>query len=171
MVSSRTQLITQNSGLQALSSKESAKNQCVINSVQLLTTFRKVQVENEGTELTIKGMEDKGDGVIVVKVSVPPDANKEDIHRNLTQSYEQMAGRLEDQEKNIDFLQKLAFKLADKSVILEVKATAESNSTGNESTHQSSNLNVGRDATGSTLNIGNIEGKVTNTNNEQLEST
>ena len=36
MISSRTQLITQNSGLQALSSKESAKNQCVINSVQLL---------------------------------------------------------------------------------------------------------------------------------------
>ena len=79
MVSSRTQLITQNSGLQALSSKESAKNQCVINSVQLLTTFRKVQVENEGTELTIKGMEDKGDGVIVVKVSVPPDAKLSSI--------------------------------------------------------------------------------------------
>ena len=37
-LSSRTQLITQNSGLQALSSKESAKNQCVINSVQLLRT-------------------------------------------------------------------------------------------------------------------------------------
>ena len=36
MISSRTQLITQNSGLQASSSKESAKNQCVINSVQLL---------------------------------------------------------------------------------------------------------------------------------------
>ncbi|MEG3938919.1 MULTISPECIES: hypothetical protein [unclassified Microcoleus] len=36
-ISSKTQLITQNSGLQALSSKESAKNQCVINSVQLLT--------------------------------------------------------------------------------------------------------------------------------------
>ena len=36
MISSKTQLITQNSGLQALSSKESAKNQCVINSVQLL---------------------------------------------------------------------------------------------------------------------------------------
>ena len=35
-ISSRTQLITQNSGLQALYSRESAKNQCVINSVQLL---------------------------------------------------------------------------------------------------------------------------------------
>jgi len=48
-----------------------------------------------------------------------------------------------------------------------VKATAESNSTGN----QSSNLNVARDATGSTFNIGNIEGTVTNQNNQQLEST
>ena len=36
LLSSKTQLITQNPGLQALSSKESAKNQCVINSVQLL---------------------------------------------------------------------------------------------------------------------------------------
>ncbi|WP_333422147.1 hypothetical protein, partial [Microcoleus sp. herbarium8] len=36
-ISSKTQLITQNYGLQALSSKKSAKNQCVINSVQLLT--------------------------------------------------------------------------------------------------------------------------------------
>ncbi|MEG4961575.1 MULTISPECIES: hypothetical protein [unclassified Microcoleus] len=39
-----------------------------------------LQVENEGTELTIQSIEDKGDGVIVVKVSVPPDANKQDIH-------------------------------------------------------------------------------------------
>ena len=154
----------------------------VLNTVDLIfrngidwkafvAAFKQLQVENEGKELTIQSIENKGDGFIVVKFSVPPDANKEDIHRNLTQSYKQMAGRLEDQEKNIDFLQKLAFKLADKSVILEVKATAESNSTGNESTHQSSNLNVGRDATGSTLNIGNIEGTVTNANNEQLKST
>ena len=44
VLSSRTQLITQNSGLQALSSKESAKNQCVINSVQLLN--RKIPIGN-----------------------------------------------------------------------------------------------------------------------------
>lgn len=35
-ISSRTELITQHSGLQALSNKELAKNQRVINSVQLL---------------------------------------------------------------------------------------------------------------------------------------
>jgi hypothetical protein len=77
-----------------------------------------------------------------------------------------MAARLEDKDKQIAFLEVAVLQLATKPVSIEVKATAESNSTGN----QSSNLNVGRDADGSTLNIGNIEGTVTNTNNEQLES-
>ena len=129
--------------------------------------FKQLQVENEGTELTIQSIENKGDGVIVVKVSVPPDANKEHIHKNFTQSYELMVARLEDKDKQITFLEGVVIQLAAKPVTIEVKATAESNSTGN----QSSNLNVARDATGSTLNIGNIEGTVTNANNEQLEST
>ncbi|MEZ2250923.1 pentapeptide repeat-containing protein, partial [Microcoleus sp.] len=150
----------------------------VVNTIDLIfrngidwkafvAAFKKVQVENEGTELTIQSIENKGDGVIVVKVSVPPDANKEHIHKNFTQSYELMAARLEDKDKQITFLEGVVNQLAAKPVTIEVKATAESNSTGNKS----SNLNVGRDATGSTLNIGNIEGTVANTNNEQLEST
>ncbi len=131
------------------------------------TVFNQLQVENEGMKLNIKGMEDKGDGVIVVKVSVPPDANKEHIHRNFTQRYELMAVKLEETDKRITFLEGLAIQQAAKPVTIELKAIAESNSTGN----QSSNLNVARDAIGSTLNIGNIDGTVTNTNNEQLEST
>jgi CO/xanthine dehydrogenase FAD-binding subunit len=131
-----------------------------------VAAFKQLQVENEGTELTIQSIENKGDGVLVVKVSVPPDANKEHLHKHFTQSYELMAARLEDKDKQIAFLEVAVLQLATKPVSIEVKATAESNSTGN----QSSNLNVGRDADGSTLNIGNIEGTVTNTNNEQLES-
>ena len=50
--------------------------------------FKKVQVENEDTELTIQSIENKGDGVIVVRVSVPPDTNKEKIHREFTHNYE-----------------------------------------------------------------------------------
>ena len=145
----------------------------VLNTVDLIfrngvdwkafvAAFNKVQVENEGTELTIQSIENKGDGVIVVKVSVPPDANKEHIHRNFTQSYELMAARLEEKDKHITFLEGVVNQLAAKPVTIEVKATADSNSTGNKS----SNLNVARDAIGSTLNIGNIEGTVTNTNNE-----
>lgn len=52
-----------------------------------IAAFKKVQVENEDTELTIQSIENKGDGVIVVRVSVPPDANKEKIHSDFTQNY------------------------------------------------------------------------------------
>ena len=53
-----------------------------------VTAFKKVQVENEDTELAIQSIENKGDGVVVVKVSVPPDTNKEKIHSDFTQNYE-----------------------------------------------------------------------------------
>lgn len=52
-----------------------------------IAAFKKVQVENEDTELVIQSIENKGDGVIVVRVSVPPDANKEKIHSDFTQNY------------------------------------------------------------------------------------
>ncbi len=52
------------------------------------TALKKVQIENEGTELTIQSIENKGDGTVVVKVSVPPDANKEKTHSDFTRNYE-----------------------------------------------------------------------------------
>jgi len=52
-------------------------------------SFRKVQVENEGTELQIQAIENKGDGVVVVKVSVPADADKVKIHQDLVQAYDE----------------------------------------------------------------------------------
>ncbi len=70
----------------------------VLNTVDLIirngvdwkafsTAFNKVKVENEDTDLEIQSIENKGDGVVVVKVSVPPDANKEKIHSDFTQNY------------------------------------------------------------------------------------
>jgi uncharacterized protein YjbI with pentapeptide repeats len=53
-----------------------------------VTAFKKVQVENEGTELAVQSIENKGDGVVVVRVSVPPDTNKEKIHSEITQNYD-----------------------------------------------------------------------------------
>ncbi len=53
-----------------------------------IPAFQQVQVENEDTELTIQSIENKGDGVVVVRVNVPPDTNKEKIHREFTQNYE-----------------------------------------------------------------------------------
>ncbi len=71
----------------------------VINTVDLIfrdgvdwkafiTAFKKIQVENEGIDLAIQSIENKGDGVVVVRVSVPTDANKEKIHSEFTKTYQ-----------------------------------------------------------------------------------
>ena len=88
-----------------------------------VAAFKKVQVENEGTELTIQSIENKGDGVIVVKVSVPPDANKEHIHKKFTQSYYQAAlkekdAQIETYHEEIAFLRELNAKLAKNPIVI-----------------------------------------------------
>lgn len=71
----------------------------VLNTVDLIirdgidwkafvTAFKKVQVENGDTELAIQSIENKGDGVVVVKVNVPLDANKEKIHSYFAKTYQ-----------------------------------------------------------------------------------
>ena len=66
----------------------------------LLKTLKKVQLQNEDTKLAIQSMESKGDGVVVVKVAVPGNANKEKIHNDFMQNY-QVALRAEETEKDL----------------------------------------------------------------------
>ena len=102
-----------------------------------ITAFKKVQVENEGTELGIQSIENKGDGVVVVKVRVPEDANKEKIHLGFTQNYElalnaieakyevQLKGKDEQltiyRQQNADMLS-IIHKLAEKPIKIDVKS-------------------------------------------------
>ncbi|GCL42637.1 MULTISPECIES: pentapeptide repeat-containing protein [Nostocales] len=78
----------------------------VLNTVDLIfqngidwqafvTAFKKVQVENGDTELVIQSIENKGDGVVVVKVAVPENANKEKIHSHFTQNYQLALAEIE----------------------------------------------------------------------------
>ncbi|MGK7904231.1 MAG: pentapeptide repeat-containing protein [Hormoscilla sp.] len=60
-------------------------------------SFKQVQVENEDTELTIQSIENKGDGVVVVRVEVPPEANKAKIHSEFNETYERALEALEAQ--------------------------------------------------------------------------
>jgi uncharacterized protein YjbI with pentapeptide repeats len=88
-----------------------------------VAAFKKVQVENEGTELTIQSIENKGDGVILVKVSVPHDSNKEHIHRDFTQNYYEAAlkakdAQIETYEEEIAFLRELNVKLAKNPIVI-----------------------------------------------------
>ncbi|MGK7901866.1 MAG: pentapeptide repeat-containing protein [Hormoscilla sp.] len=64
-----------------------------------MSSFKQLQVENEGTELYIQGIENKGEGVIVVKVAVPPETSKARIHHEFMQIYEQSIKSLEEKYK------------------------------------------------------------------------
>ncbi|NJK67666.1 MAG: CHAT domain-containing protein [Microcoleus sp. SU_5_3] len=58
-------------------------------------SFVQVQVQNEGTELELQAIENKGDGVVVVKVNVPVDADKAKIHQELMQAYDEKLAALD----------------------------------------------------------------------------
>ncbi|MDY7005381.1 MAG: pentapeptide repeat-containing protein [Cyanobacteriota bacterium] len=68
-----------------------------------MSSFKKVQVENQGIPMEIKSMENKGDGVVVVKIDVPPETNKEKIHQEFVQIYDEAVIALEEK-----YQQKLA---------------------------------------------------------------
>ena len=53
-----------------------------------IQAFDQVRVESESAELAIQSIENKGDGVFVIRVNVSEDANKETIHRELMENYE-----------------------------------------------------------------------------------
>jgi uncharacterized protein YjbI with pentapeptide repeats len=58
-----------------------------INWKAFIYSLKKLRVENGGTEISVRSIEEKGDGFVVVKVNVPDNANKAKIHSDLTQSY------------------------------------------------------------------------------------
>ena len=158
-----------------------------------VAAFKNVQVENEDIELEIHSIENKGDGVVVVKVNVPPGTNKEKIHSDFTQSYELALKAAEEKykaqlqaaneqieiyrEKSAD-MKEIVGLLASRPINVnnEARAIAEGK-VMNESNDQSRKIeigSVGRDfnASGQALNLGRIDisGTVTNTIGQLQES-
>ncbi|WP_260447515.1 pentapeptide repeat-containing protein [Nostoc sp. UCD120] len=75
-------------------------------------SFKKLEVENQGAQLDVQSIEKKGDGILVVRVTVAADADKAKIHNEFMQGYEfavkaleaQYQARLEDKDKVINQL-------------------------------------------------------------------
>jgi uncharacterized protein YjbI with pentapeptide repeats len=65
-------------------------------------SYKEVQVENQGIQLDIQSIENKGNGVVVVRVSVPPEAHKGKIHSQFTQSYQEMLDLAARQQQQIE---------------------------------------------------------------------
>ena len=149
-------------------------------------SFNQLVLDNEGTELSIQSIENKGDGVVVVRVNAPPNADKAKLHSEFNQTYETAIKTLEAKyhaelkakdeqitiyrEHNADLREIIHLK-ASQPINLEINNTAESKSM-NDSTDQSRNLTVSGNltATGSTFNLGEINGNVTNSI-AQLQTT
>ncbi|MEH1777090.1 pentapeptide repeat-containing protein [Nostoc sp.] len=60
-------------------------------------SFKKVEVENQGAQLDVQSIEKKGDGILLVRVAVAPDADKAKIHSEFMQGYEFAAKALDAQ--------------------------------------------------------------------------
>jgi uncharacterized protein YjbI with pentapeptide repeats len=154
-----------------------------------LDAFQKLRVENEGVDLIIQRIENKGDGVFVIRVNVPNNADKAKIHHEGMQNYELALEKLEARynlslrganeqlaiyrQQNSDLLLVIN-KLADRPVTIEVKATAESKSM-NDSNDQSQNISVGGDfnirAENAVVSLREMSGNVTNIINQLPSSS
>ncbi len=66
-----------------------------------VAAYKKIKVENEDTLLEIQSIEDKRDGVIVVKVKVPLDTDKEKIHQDLIENYQLAIQAIEEKYKTL----------------------------------------------------------------------
>lgn len=94
---------------------------------------------SDNPEIFIQSIEDKGDGVAVVRLKVPPEADKAKIHSEIIQNYEEKLklqevsyqARLEDKNKENANLLKIIDKLANPTINVQVNATAESKSMDN----------------------------------------
>jgi len=168
----------------------------VLNTVDLIfrdgidwkafvTTFKKVQDENADTELAIQSIANKGNGVVVVKLDMPVDANKEKIHSDFMQNYqlalqaveEKYKAQLQAKDEQIVVyrqqsgeMTEIVRLLANKPINVQVDNKVENKNMTNSSdaSRKIEIGSVGRDfnASGQALNLGDISGTVTNTINQ-----
>lgn len=64
-----------------------------------VAAFNQAQQEHPETELSIRSFENKQSGTVLVKVNVPAEADKSELHHLLTEQYESAVARLEAQHK------------------------------------------------------------------------
>ncbi len=168
----------------------------VLNTVDLIfrngidwkafvNAFQTVQNQNADTELALQSIENKGDGVVVVKVGVTDGADKEKIHSDFTQNYqlalqaveEKYKAQLQAKDEQIVVyrqqsgeMAEIVKLLANKPINVQVDNKVENKNmtNSNDASRKIEIGSVGRDfnASGQALNLGDISGTVTNTINQ-----
>jgi uncharacterized protein YjbI with pentapeptide repeats len=80
----------------------------------LAFSLNKFKVESGGRELTVHAIENKGDGDFVIRVNVPPDADKSSIETRIKQEYEQKVKEIDARNQ-----ERLNFKDKEITIYLE----------------------------------------------------
>ncbi|MEA5451291.1 pentapeptide repeat-containing protein [Leptolyngbya sp. CCNP1308] len=130
-------------------------------------TFNNVQEQYDNADLGVQAIENKGDGVVVVKLHAAPDADKPAIHQSFTEIYQlalqeaeaRYKAQLDTKDDQIaDYrqqsanMQEVVKLLAQRPINVDVKATAESKAMqGNDN---SRNISIGGSATGNVFQTG-----------------
>ena len=84
-----------------------------------LSALKKVKVENNDVDLTINSIENKGDGVVVIKIDVPPETNKYKIHEQFQQFYQEtqdLEGETQQQLAGLEEKMKYVMSVVDEIV-------------------------------------------------------
>lgn len=146
-----------------------------------VNAFQNVQNQNEDTELALQSIENKGDGVVVVKVGVHDGADKEKIHSDFTQSYqlalqaveEKYKAQLQAKDEQIVIyrqqsgeMAEIVRLLANKPINVQVDNKVENKNMTNSNDASRKFENSGTLNNSGTINLGEISGTVTNTINE-----
>jgi hypothetical protein len=149
----------------------------------------RVIAENDGIELTVQGIENTDDGFMIIKVKVPENADKEKIIVDFGKYYgiaeklieAKFRAELKGKEEQIEIyrqnsasVERIIETLSSKPIgllpqTIEIQANAITGGQNvDNSSDNSQNINVGRDInlSGSTLNLGEINGIVTNSINQ-----
>ena len=148
----------------------------------LLISLEKLRVEADGAELTVQAIENKDDGAFVVRVNVPPDADKGAIEKFVKQEYDlalktlDVKYRYELKAKDVEIesyrrentnLMKLAEWASNKPIFVQATATAESQSMAER------NINTGGGSYYETINTGGgnyIQGNYVNMSQDLTEA-
>jgi uncharacterized protein YjbI with pentapeptide repeats len=134
-----------------------------------VTAFGTLQVQNPDTELTIQSIENKGDGVVVVRVNAPPETNKAKIHSEFIQKYTELADKYQAElraknEQIIAFHREKYSDMKEITLLLAQQEVSIRNKVMINSQDQSRNFdNVNITAHNSVIDLGDISSIVTST--------
>ncbi len=96
-----------------------------VDAKAFMSSFQQVQVENEDIPMKIKSMENRGDGVVIIRIDLPPKTNKEKIHREFMQFYNENLRVLEEKyQKELEEIQgKINQNLQESEIKTEIELT------------------------------------------------